>query len=115
MTSSRLPGVVAGRPGGRRVVLVLITLVASLAAFPWHGVQALRKDPAAPPATVRNGAAHGLRLGLDLEGGLHLVLKVQTADALRAETQDALDRVRDEARARGVTLPLIAPAGPGSF
>ena len=35
-----------------------------------------------------------LRLGLDLKGGVHLVLRVQTDDALRLETQ--LEQARAE-------------------
>jgi preprotein translocase subunit SecD len=37
-----------------------------------------------------------VRLGLDLKGGVHLVLKVQTDDALRLETETAMDRLREE-------------------
>ncbi|MFP3939348.1 MAG: protein translocase subunit SecD [Acidobacteriota bacterium] len=33
-----------------------------------------------------------LNLGLDLQGGMHLVLQVQTLDALRAETETDMDR-----------------------
>src|SRR3954452_16563437 len=47
-----------------------------------------------------------VRLGLDLKGGVHLVLRVQTDDALRLETETAMDRLREElvkAGATGVT------------
>jgi preprotein translocase subunit SecD len=37
-----------------------------------------------------------IRLGLDLKGGVHLVLRVHTADALRVETETALERMRSE-------------------
>src|SRR5206468_10868152 len=37
-----------------------------------------------------------VRLGLDLKGGVHLVLKVQTDDALRLETETAMERLRQE-------------------
>ncbi|MEO7157711.1 MAG: protein translocase subunit SecD, partial [Vicinamibacterales bacterium] len=33
-----------------------------------------------------------VRLGLDLKGGVHLVLRVQTDDALKLETQTTADR-----------------------
>jgi len=35
-----------------------------------------------------------LKLGLDLRGGMHLVLKVLTGDAVRAETETDMDRLR---------------------
>ena len=36
-----------------------------------------------------------IKLGLDLKGGVHLVLRVQTDDALRLETQTTVERLRD--------------------
>jgi preprotein translocase subunit SecD len=47
-----------------------------------------------------------VRLGLDLKGGVHLVLRVQTDDALRLETEASMTRLRDaliKAGANGVT------------
>ena len=37
-----------------------------------------------------------LKLGLDLKGGVHLVLRVQTDDALRLETEQEMERLRAE-------------------
>ena len=37
-----------------------------------------------------------LKLGLDLKGGVHLVLRVQTDDALRVETETEMERLREE-------------------
>ena len=36
-----------------------------------------------------------LKLGLDLKGGVHLVLRVQTDDALRLTTQQEMERLRE--------------------
>jgi preprotein translocase subunit SecD len=36
-----------------------------------------------------------IKLGLDLKGGVHLVLRVHTDDALRAETETTVERLRD--------------------
>ena len=36
-----------------------------------------------------------LKLGLDLQGGVHLVLRVQTDDALRLETEAEMERLRE--------------------
>ena len=35
-----------------------------------------------------------IRLGLDLDGGVHLVLRVKTDDALQLETQATVERLR---------------------
>ena len=45
-----------------------------------------------------------LKLGLDLKGGVHLVLRVQTDDALRIETDQEMERLRQELATRRVTV-----------
>src|SRR4051794_33701270 len=47
--------------------------------------------------------AHQLKLGLDLKGGVHLVLRVQTDDALRFETEQEMSRLQAELKTR--TIP----------
>ena len=42
-----------------------------------------------------------IHLGLDLRGGIHLVLKVNTQDAVRAEVDDAMERVRVDLTEKG--------------
>src|SRR6185295_7641828 len=44
-----------------------------------------------------------INLGLDLRGGMHLVLQVHTEDALRAETDSDLARLLDQGKEKGVT------------
>jgi preprotein translocase subunit SecD len=46
--------------------------------------------------------AHQLKLGLDLKGGVHLVLQVQTDDALNVETEQEMSRLQQELKTRGV-------------
>ena len=62
-----------------------------------------------------------VKLGLDLKGGVHLVLKVRTDDALKLETEMATERLREalaQANVHGVTLAtqpptrVTAPPGP---
>ncbi len=51
-----------------------------------------------------------LKLGLDLKGGVHLVLRVQTDDALRLETDQEMERLRDElTKAKVAFTNLVAP------
>jgi preprotein translocase subunit SecD len=42
-----------------------------------------------------------IHLGLDLKGGIHLVLQVNTQDALRAEIDDVMERVRVDLTEKG--------------
>jgi len=45
-----------------------------------------------------------LKLGLDLKGGVHLVLRVKTDTALRVETELDMQRVAEAARTAGVSV-----------
>jgi preprotein translocase subunit SecD len=56
-----------------------------------------------------------VRLGLDLKGGVHLVLRVQTDDALRLETQTAADRLREQLRTAKINVGGIAPTSATEF
>jgi len=45
-----------------------------------------------------------LKLGLDLKGGVHLVLRVETDDALRLVTEQEMERLRDELKTRNIPV-----------
>ena len=53
-----------------------------------------------------------IRLGLDLKGGVHLVMRVQTDDALRVETEPTADRLRETLRTQNIAVTGITVAGP---
>ncbi len=63
-------------------------------------------------ATLRKKAIH---LGLDLQGGMHLVLEVDRSKMNAAEGKDAVDRAMEVLRQRidqfGVAEPLIQKEG----
>jgi preprotein translocase subunit SecD len=48
-----------------------------------------------------------IRLGLDLKGGVHLVLRVQTDDALRLETETTADRLREQLKTANIGVGAI--------
>jgi preprotein translocase subunit SecD len=45
-----------------------------------------------------------LKLGLDLKGGVHLVLRVQTDDALRLVTDQEMERLREELKTKNIPV-----------
>ena len=53
-----------------------------------------------------------VRLGLDLRGGVHLVLRVQTDDALRVETETNAEQLREQASLVGIELLSAGAAAP---
>ena len=56
-----------------------------------------------------------VKLGLDLKGGVHLVLRVKTDDALKVETDTTVERLRDTLTRAGVTFSKIEATGPTEF
>src|SRR3954463_2989701 len=51
-----------------------------------------------------------LKLGLDLKGGVHLVLRVQTDDALRLVTDQEMERLREELKTKNIPVTnIVAP------
>ena len=56
-----------------------------------------------------------VRLGLDLRGGVHLVLRVQTDDALRLETETSMERFREALAQAGVPVTSIVEVEPSAF
>ena len=55
---------------------------------------------------VRN-VRNNIRLGLDLRGGSHLLLQVQVQDAMKVEADQAIERLKEDLRKRGVEYASI--------
>jgi preprotein translocase subunit SecD len=75
-----------------------------------------------PPLAQRYGlpvpswlAAKQLQLGLDLKGGVHLVLRVNRDDALRTSTETAGEQLREALRTAGVSPSAINVTSPTTF
>jgi preprotein translocase subunit SecD len=56
-----------------------------------------------------------VNLGLDLRGGVHLVLRVNTDDALRVETETTTERLRESLDTAGVVVGAVAVTSPTAF
>ena len=56
-----------------------------------------------------------LKLGLDLKGGVHLVLRVQTDDALRIETDTEMERLRSELETRKIPVTNVLAVNATQF
>jgi preprotein translocase subunit SecD len=56
-----------------------------------------------------------LKLGLDLKGGVHLVLRVQTDDALRTTTQQEMERLREVLKTRTIAVGNLDAPDPVHF
>ncbi|HYN05497.1 MAG TPA: protein translocase subunit SecD [Vicinamibacteria bacterium] len=67
------------------------------------------------PPYDRNGVPGRIRLGLDLRGGIHLVLQVVVADALNATVDDAVTTARDQASRKGIQVASVQRTSPTAF
>ena len=56
-----------------------------------------------------------VRLGLDLQGGVHLVLRVQTDDALRLDTDTTMEQLREAVEGKGLVNVTFAPVDSTRF
>ena len=55
------------------------------------------------------------QLGLDLKGGVHLVLRVKTDDALRVETESEMERIREALRTANISVTSVTAPSPTEF
>lgn len=53
-----------------------------------------------------------IRLGLDLKGGVHMVLRVQTDDALQLETETASEQLSEQLSLQGIELTSAVAVDP---
>ena len=56
-----------------------------------------------------------VKLGLDLKGGVQLVLRVQTDDALRLETQTTADRLAELLKSKNIAVTSMNVDSPSQF
>ena len=88
-------------------IVVVFLLFAAVGVYPM-----LARRYALPvPAWL---AAKQLQLGLDLKGGVHLVMRVHTDDALRMHTTTTSEQLREALRQAGLT-PTITVSSPTTF
>jgi preprotein translocase subunit SecD len=67
------------------------------------------------PPYGKDGQPGKIRLGLDLRGGIHLVLQVVTDDALNATIDDSVQTVRDQATRKGIAFGTAQRVDTTSF
>jgi preprotein translocase subunit SecD len=76
-----------------RSVIILVTILVciyGIIGFPTSG------------AAVKKNVADNIRLGLDLKGGTHLVLEVQVQDAVKADADQMMDRLKEDLKKQNI-------------
>ncbi|MGK2962803.1 MAG: hypothetical protein ACSLFK_11745, partial [Gemmatimonadaceae bacterium] len=96
-----------------RIVIILGLIIASaVALFPRNVKERVKTPTGFAYDTVRRVP---LKLGLDLQGGMHLALEVDESKGVVADKSEALDRALTVIRSRidqfGVAEPLVQKSG----
>ena len=72
------------------VVFVCIYTLVCLPTFPTSVAQ------------LKDNFSHQIKLGLDLQGGTHLILQVQVQEAIAQETDQTVDRLTSQMRTKNI-------------
>jgi preprotein translocase subunit SecD len=94
-----------------KVVLILATLVVFiwgifLGTDPQKSIEAIKANG------IVAGIQQNIHLGLDLRGGTHLILQVQVNDAVNAETDQTVERLKEALKKKNVNFGDILKIDP---
>jgi preprotein translocase subunit SecD len=79
-----------------KAVFIVVVIVGCI-----YGLLGLPTFPTSV-ADVKANFAHQIKLGLDLQGGTHLILQVQVQEAIAQETDQTVDRLTNQMRAKNI-------------
>jgi preprotein translocase subunit SecD len=92
---------------GWKVILIIVTLL----VFVWGFV--LGTDPQRSLQAIKQqglvaGIQQNIHLGLDLKGGTHLILQVMVNDAVNADSDQVVERLKQELRTANINYAEIS-------
>src|SRR5208282_2471133 len=96
-----------------KVVFILATLV----VFVWGiflGTDPQKSIEAIKAHGLVAGIQQNIHLGLDLRGGTHLILQVQVNDAVNAETDQTIERLKDALKKKNLAYGDILKLDPAN-
>jgi preprotein translocase subunit SecD len=99
-----------------RILLIVLVVAGLVTGYVATGYAHAKKEwigSGSPP--LSEALKKGIKLGLDLRGGIHLVLQVNTADAVKAERDDAVEQLQNQAREQSVVLGAVEYPSEASF
>jgi len=92
-------------------LITVVTVFVVFAAVGIYPIAAARYNIQSPAFLIDRQ----LKLGLDLKGGVHFVLRVQTDDALRLATEQEMERLRAELVTRSIPVGNVLSPDPITF
>ena len=84
------------------IVALLVVFCYGIVGIP-HGLT---------PAALKQAIADRINLGLDLKGGIHLVLQVHVADAINSATDSDVQRLQDDLNKAGIVGETVGKLDP---
>jgi preprotein translocase subunit SecD len=95
----------------------LVVIVLTLLVFAW-GIF-LGNDPEKSLSAIKHdgvlaGLQQNIHLGLDLKGGTHLILQVMVNDAVNADSDQVIERLKDDLRQKNVSYADISKPDPAA-
>src|SRR6516162_9301189 len=88
-----------------KVVIIIAVLI-----FFLFGIFGIPKS--FTPAGLLAAMQQRIHLGLDLKGGTHLILQVQVNDAVNAESDRAVERMKEDLKSRNIAYAEITKPNP---
>src|ERR1700751_1882384 len=88
-----------------KVLVIIGTLLVFL-----FGILGIRGEWSGKP--ILSAMTDRIHLGLDLKGGTHLILQVQVNDAVNAESDRAVERLKDDMRTRKISYSDVNKPDP---
>ena len=95
----------------RAVIIAVVTLASVYYVLMPHARLPRAQD--FTPQGLKNNLAENIRLGLDLKGGSHLVMRVQVNDYLKRLTENVAQGVQNAAKAAGYNVKQVRPEASG--
>lgn len=96
-----------------KLVLIIVTLL----VFVWGiflGTEPDKSLAAIKEKGLLAGVQQNIHLGLDLKGGTHLILQVKVNDAVKADSNQAIERLKEYLRTGNIQYGEISPADPNN-
>ena len=94
----------------KKNLTVKIAIIFAVLIFFLFGIFGLPKS--FTPAGLMAAMQSRIHLGLDLKGGTHLILQVQVNDAINADSDRAIERLKDDLKSKNIAYAEIAKPNP---
>jgi preprotein translocase subunit SecD len=94
----------------KKNLTVKVVIIFAVLIFFLFGIFGLPKS--FTPDGLLTAMQSRIHLGLDLKGGTHLILQVQVNDAINADSDRAIERLKDDLKAKNIVYAEISKPNP---